>query len=180
MATQINKSQIFSQMWVLVKGNGMSRSEALKQAWAEAKAPKAPKATTYSVQVTSQTLGVLTIEGKIGVGEYAKIFNAKGEEIGFISAGSGIRGEYADEHKIGVFIKKQRGALIIPAKTLEIMEGSPRVKKEAPKGTGRFTKEGYEIMWTENFWHKASDSYATRTQYRKQDGTLFTKVSASH
>lgn len=187
MTATINRSQIFKNAWNFVRTLALSISEALKQAWAEAKngigamAVVAP--TTYSVIVKTRTLGDLTITGKIGVGEYAEIFNVKGEKIGVIPcrASSSMSHEPATEHKVTVIINKQRGAIMIPAETLEIMEGRVRIAKVTEKkGTGKFLPNGDEIMWTETYYHKGSDSYARRTGYRRPNGTEYTTNSISH
>jgi hypothetical protein len=178
-------SAIMKNAWNYVRTLALTISEALKKAWAEAKtgigamAVVAP--TTYSVTIKTRTLGDLTITGKIGVGEYAEIFNSKGEKIGVIPCrdSSSMPHEPASEHKITAIINKQRGVIMIPAETLEVMEGRVRVAK-VKQGTGKFLPNGDEIMWTESYYHKGSDSYARRTGYRRPNGTEYTTNSISH
>lgn len=67
MTTQINKSAIFSQMWVLVKANGMSRSEALKQAWAEAKALLSAPVATHTVIINTKGYDVAIIDNTVTI-----------------------------------------------------------------------------------------------------------------
>jgi hypothetical protein len=67
MTAQINRSQIFKNAWNFVKTLALSISEALKQAWAEAKAPATVATHTvildtkgYDVAIVN---GFITIEG---------------------------------------------------------------------------------------------------------------------
>lgn len=77
MTAQINRSQIFKNAWNFVKTLALTISEALKQAWAEAKAPVATPTHTvivdtkgYDVAIVNNTITIEGVEYKVETVEY--------------------------------------------------------------------------------------------------------------
>lgn len=67
MTTQINKSNIFKAAWVLVKTTALTLSQALKQAWAEAKALLSAPVATHTVIINAKGYNVAIVDNTVTI-----------------------------------------------------------------------------------------------------------------